>query len=483
MKLLNKGEKNNMYSQRTRNIIIGSITAVIVVTALLTFGITLYATTDLFKSNDTLFYKYLSQTLESLKYVENSQLSEIADLKADQAYELAGNISYSENIVNKNPVNAQLEFQIAQNNQKKEGHGKLSLVHNNQSIFDVEYANSNDIIALKSPEIVNAYLGVRNENLQELAKKLGIENEEIIPNSIKEIKLDELFYITEEQNDFIRQTYLEILEQNIDKSKFTKEKDLMVSRDGENYKTTAYHLSLTDEELKQVEIAILQKLKEDDTTLNIIEEKMQMLGINNLEIDKLKNLIQIQIDKINARNIKSGSGINIMLYTTGGRIITTEIIYENSIKCTIYGTSNEKESKRYLLVENLNINTEFEKIEINENEIRSETESSYNAIININDKKQVKANLLNTGSAEEGEVTSTCKVEIEEKDKTQTISYEGKTEFDNNNAENFVQLNKTNCGILNDYEGKQLKVLIEAISEKIKEVVEQKLQMIGLTKN
>ena len=96
MKLLNKGEKNNMYSQRTRNIIIGSITAVIVVTALLTFGITLYATTDLFKSNDTLFYKYLSQTLESLKYVENSQLSEIADLKADQAYELAGNISYKD---------------------------------------------------------------------------------------------------------------------------------------------------------------------------------------------------------------------------------------------------------------------------------------------------------------------------------------------------------------------------------------------------
>ena len=472
-----------MYSQRTRNIIIGSITAVVIVILLLALGITLYVTTDLFKSNDTLFYKYLSQTLDSLKYVENSQLTEIENLKAEQAYKLSGNLNYNENAVNANLANAQVEFQVIQNNPEEKGYGRFNLMHNKQSIFNVEYANSNDIVALRSPEIVNAYLGVKNENLQELAKKLGIENKEIFPNLIKGVNLAELFYISEEQKDYIKEVYLEVLEQNIDKSKFTKEKDLTVSRDGESHNTTAYHLSLTDEELKQVEVAILQKVQEDDMALDFIEEKMQILGMDNIETDELKNLIQTQINKINRRNIKNGIGLNIMLYATGGRIITTEIIYENAIKCTIYGTSEENESKRYLLIENLNINTEFQKIEINENEIRDESESSYNIIININDKIQVKANLSNKGSAEESKLTTTGQVEIEERSKTRTISYEGEIEFDNANTTNYVQLNKTNCGILNDYEGNQLKTLVKAISEKIKEVVGQKLKIVGITIN
>ena len=469
-----------MYSQRTRNIIIASITTVVVVVVFSILGITLYATTDLFKSNETLFYKYLSQTLDSIKYMENSQLAEIEELKAKQEYKINGNLKYEDNSSNNN---AQVQLEIVQNNPEEKGYGEINLVNNEEAIFNVEYANSGNIVALNSSEIATAYLGVRNENLQELAKKLGISNEKMLPNSIKNIKLSELFNITQEQKNYINATYSEILKQYIDKSKFVKEKDLTVSREGETYNTTAYHLSLTDEELIQVEIAILQKLKEDDKTLNIIEEKMQMLGIDNMEIDELKNSIQILINKINNKNAKNGIGINIMLYTAGGKIVSTEIIYENSIKCTIYGATKEKESKRYILIENLNIDSNFQKIEITENEIRNKSESSYNAIININDKIKIKANLLNTGDASKKELNTTCKVETEEKGKTRTISYEGKIEFGNSNSENFVQINNKNCAILNDYEEKILKPLIEEVGAKIKEIVAQKLQTIGITIN
>ena len=473
-----------MYSQKTRNIIIGSILTSVIVVGSILLIIILYITTDLFKSNENLFYKYMGQTFDSLKYVENLQLSEIDNLKEEKPYKVDGKFIYKVSDLNTNSVNTRIDMELLQNNPQKESYANFALIHNTEKIFNVEYAKSNDIVALKSPEIVNAFLGTKNENLQELAKKIGITNTTLLPNSIKDIKLNELLNITEDQRNYIIKTYLKVLQQNIDKSKFTKEKNLAVSRDGENYKTTAYHLNLTNEELKQVKIAILQALKEDDKTLNIIAEKMKILGLDSEENNNLKSLIQNVIDNINhSSNSQELSGINIMLYATGGRIITTEIIYENSIKCTIYGTSTKNESKRYLLIENLNVDTEFQKIEFNENEIRNESESSYNAIININDKTQVKVNLLNKGSAVEEKLTSEFKAEIDEQSKTQTISYEGDMKFNNNNTQSIVKLNKNNCGMLDEYEENQLKTVVEAVVKRTKEVINQKLKTIGIEIN
>lgn len=473
-----------MYSQRTRNIIIGSILTVVILLVCICLTITLYITTDLFKSNETLFYKYALQTLDSLKYVQSSQLAEIEKMKEEKAYEVDGKLSYTYTDLNKNSANSNIKLQLSANNPEKEAYANLDVIHNTKSIFNLQYAKSNNIVALKSPEIVNAYLGVKNENLQEIAKKLGVKNTSMIPDSIKQIKLNEFFNITDEQKNYLKETYLKVLQENIDKSKFIREKGLVVNKDGESYNTTAYHLSLTNEELKQVEIVLLQTLKEDDTTLGIIKEKLEMLGYNNIEINSLKSIIQNQINKINYSDVNSdNSGINIMLYATGGRIITTEIIYNNSIKFTLYGTSSKSESRRYLLIENLNLDTEFQKIEIFENEIRNKSELSYNAIVNINDKTQIKANLSNERSDVENKLISNYKIEIEKQDDTQTINYTGETKFDSNSSKTYFQLNKTNCGILNDYKENQLKTLVQAVLEKTNQVINQKLQIIGINTN
>ena len=68
-----------MYNGRKKIIIIMVIILLIVLLAI--GGVFAYITTDLFKSNQTLFFKYMGQTLESIKYVENTQLSEIENLK------------------------------------------------------------------------------------------------------------------------------------------------------------------------------------------------------------------------------------------------------------------------------------------------------------------------------------------------------------------------------------------------------------------
>ena len=97
-----------MYSQRTRNIIIGSVITTVIVVVALILGITLYTMTDLFKSNDTLFYKYAAQSLDSLKYVQNSQLTEIEKLKDEKTYKVDGKFRYESSDLYANSINGHI---------------------------------------------------------------------------------------------------------------------------------------------------------------------------------------------------------------------------------------------------------------------------------------------------------------------------------------------------------------------------------------
>ena len=68
-------------------------------------------------------------------------------------------------------------------------YGKVNVVYNNNDIFNVEYANKDKIYALRSNEIVTAFIGIENSNLKVLAQKLGIyvgDELEAVLESIKE---------------------------------------------------------------------------------------------------------------------------------------------------------------------------------------------------------------------------------------------------------------------------------------------------------
>lgn len=436
-------------SQRKRRIIMISIISAIAVVVLAIAGVVAYATTDLFKSNERLFFKYASEVLDSLKYVENTQIAEIEKQKDQKPYETNGKLIYEQKQHNAETKYAQINIQKVENSKENQTYAKFDLLNNNQNIFTVEYAKDGNIYALKSDEIVSAFLGIENENIEELAKKIGIENTEVLPNTIKATNINELLKLTEEEKSHIKETYASVIKKAINKNNFIKEKGITVIRDDETYNATAYRLSLTGEELKKVETEILKALKEDNTTLNIITAKAKKIGIseNYAGVQSLKAAIQKQIDTIESKEVGQNDGISIMIHVSNMKVINTEIIYKNTIKYTIYGTSKENESRRYILVENLDANSEYSKIEINEEEKRSTTESTYNVNINVNN--EIRTN----------------------------IAYTSKTTF-KDTVTGLVKLNRTNCGILNYYETEQLRALLQAVTQKASQVITQKLQIL-----
>lgn len=462
-----------MYTLRKKRIIIISIVSAILLIALVLGGVYAYTATDLFKSNQTLFFKYAGDAIGNLKYVENKQLSGIASLMEDTPYEIEGslNVSYEGNTLNL------LDIESKVNPEDEDMYAKVNLKSNNQNIFTLEYANSNNIYALKSDEIANAFIGVENDNLKVFAQKLGITDTTNIPDSIelKSIKSDVL-ELTENEMKHIYETYLPVLQKSISENKFKKDGNCTINNEGVVYNTTGYRLNLTQTELRDVIVAILNTLKEDSITLNMIATRAKALelGDDYTEINKLTKQIENTIEKLNETDTTEEEVISATIYVENGQVVETEIIISNRYKIIVYGKSSETTSKRYVSFEDLN--NEDSKTEITENETRKKEESNYEIAIKNGDNT-ILISMDNKGSTESSELTTTVEFEMEIAGKTTIIEYEQEMKFDD--SIQVLKVDRTNCAVLNDYTTEQLQALIQQLAERIQAVMNEKMQIIS----
>lgn len=472
-----------MYTGRKKMIIISIIVVLLVI---LSGGIAFaYLTTDLFKSNQTLFFKYIGQALDDIKYVENTQLSEIEKLKEEMPYKVTGNLKFEAGETNTD-LNANVLSNLSLNIESKvdksleKTYTKANLLNNNQNLFTLEYANSNNIYALKSDEIVTAFLGIENDNLKVLAQKLGITDTSDIPDSIEQFNSDGIFTMTEEEKTHISQNYFPVLMQNINKENFTKEKNVIVNKNGVDYNSTGYRITLKDNELKQIEIALLETLKQDSITLNLLTTKAKLLGLSEkyTKINNLTEEIQKHINTINNENDVSDTNLSIIVYIDDNKVIKTEINF-GEVLFTIYGETINNQTNRYLSIENIENNT---KIEVQEIETRNNVESTYNFNINLGNDSEIDIYVTNNGSESENSLNTTCEISVSEGGLTSTINYVQEMIFEEE-INDIIELNRNNCGVLNDYTTEQLQVLLQSLIQRIDSIIKQKKQVIGWQEN
>ena len=154
-----------MYYGKKKGIII-AIVIIILLIVIAVGGVMLYLFTDLFKSNQTLFLKYIDQTIQGIKYETNDQTKDIIEAQKENPYQIKGTLNFdydgSENKQAEILKQIKVELETNANGQEEKTYTKASVLYQNQNLFNLEYANSNNIYALKSDEIVTAFIGVRN---------------------------------------------------------------------------------------------------------------------------------------------------------------------------------------------------------------------------------------------------------------------------------------------------------------------------------
>ena len=478
-----------MYYGKKKKIIIISIVVALVLIIGGVFAFLFFAT-DIFKSSETLFYQYL---FASREINNNTQLEEIQKLKQQSPYTTTGEVTFS--YVGTDEAQ-QAVYDEMSNNLKVTVNGKhdetqglmntnLKLMYGTQELFNLDVAQNEDVYGVKSDEIITSYLGVKNENLSALAQSLGITGN--IPNQIPQIDVKQLMDISDEEVQNIVNTYLPVLQTSISGDKFSKETNMPIMINGNEHTANAYRLQLTKDEVVNVITNILNTLSQDSVTLNLIATKAKILNLGEqyTQVNQLSKMITDAIPNLSETLQAYQDGLSIVIYEENKQVIGIDYIIQNQIKLSAAFQNTETLDELQINLENLSASTDTanQSMEMLYTATKTSTNTTLNFTINVDGVEKIAINQITDGAASLNNVTNTYNITVTgENDDITAISYSEQMQFVNE-LEDVLELDNTNCAVLNNYSTEQLQALIPAVMLRTVEVYTQKMQYIQNTIN
>ena len=251
-----------------RNIIIASVVVTIIL--ILTVVVTLYFTTDMFKSNQMLFGKYLAKATISVEglfkddkgkqydnLLENNRYNNSTQITANYTKGIGTTGENTSNVINSlNKIN----------------YKNFILEKDDARIAELEYLKSDGKYGIRFVDLFDKYLAVENQDLKSIASKIGIDSKNI-PDHIEEVDLKKIFTFSDEEIESINKDYISLISDKYDKDKFTKAKKSEVTINDQSIMTNAYTLTLTKEQLNEdIYVKVLEQIKQDDRFLSRIEQ-------------------------------------------------------------------------------------------------------------------------------------------------------------------------------------------------------------------
>lgn len=400
--MMTKKEKKKLF-------VVGLIIAIILIIIMF---ITLYFLTDMFKSNKTLFLKYLGENAENLetiietldnKNTIESKYEESSEIKMNFIENVGTSLENADNAIN----NLKITIDSQNDKENKYNHKDIKILKNDENLSNIEYLQQENNYGIKFSDLFNQYLLVEKENIQQFLEKTELSQEQL-DKIQKVIEEDEnnttTMKLTEEEIETLRDKYVKIINTNGSIGKFSKAKNQQIIINQKPVYVNAYTLTLTKEQLNNIYIKILEALKEDEIFLKRAEYlQTQVNKINILldePIDVKQNFIsniEKTIEDINRNNIGNDE-TKIIIYENAKRTVRTSIqtpeyqididVFQNNGKfIEISKKENENEVKKITIndtQDELNINIEDNKSrESYKLNIERTKENGDNILVNI----------------------------------------------------------------------------------------------------
>lgn len=337
---------------KNKKSLIITLVVILIVLILVAVGALLYFTTDLFKTDAELFYEYMAKNTELAEMVKSKDTNQLAYdkyiTKAQIGFELT---SSDVEIANESlPArNFTIEYNGKTDKQNRLASSETTLKYLSRELFKVKYIQTEDTYGIKSDEVINKYLALENNNLQELAAKYQIEGN--FPDKISNDTLKKGF--TEEEKANFKNTYLPIIQNNIPTDAFSRTREESITVYNKNILANCYTLTLSKAQLNQILIQALETLKQDEMTQNMILDRGHYETV-----EELQEAIQNEMDKISKDTEEIADYLVINVYEKDKNLYKTEIII-NQRQFTIDFDRSET-AKRVLLTNNdFNLNEEY----------------------------------------------------------------------------------------------------------------------------
>lgn len=328
--------------KKKKSIIIVLI-VILVLLALVAGGAYLYFLTDLFKSNAELFYEYAAKHTELAEMVKLSDNSigqnDKYTTKIKIGFDLTStDIELADETLPARNFSIEYNGKTDKENRLASAEAKLKYLAND--LFTVKYLQTGDVYGIKSDEVINKYLAIENNHLQDLAAKYQIEGE--FPDKISFEKASSP--ITKQQLETIKNICLPVLQNNIPESAFSKKKDVAINVYHKNLNVTEYSLVLNKTQVNHIVVQILEALKQDNAALTILLDRTEYETI-----EELKEAIQNEINEMNLDTEEIVGYLVMNLYQSQGTLHRSEITINEKTITIDFDKSETSTSKRALI--------------------------------------------------------------------------------------------------------------------------------------
>lgn len=454
-----------MPRKKRRVIIIVAILALI-----LTIAITmliLYFTTDMFKSSRTLFAKYIGQNVEGITSTyQRIAKNDYNELLQQNKYTTESNVKInftknigttSENTENSiNQMKLEIKGQVDKSNQYN--YQDIQLLNKDEKIAKIEYIQNNEVYGIRFSDFFKQYLLVRNENLNQI-----IQGDKI-PEKIDLNDLKNVLQLSEEEKQNLKTKYLTIINTNVAKESFSKQKDQTIEINKKNVNVNAYTLTLTKEQMNNLYIKMLEEVKQDEIILAKMDEiqalldKYQLGEENTNARDEFVESIDERITKIIQNNIGQEEA-KIIVYEN----------YHNTVRTVIQNPEYE------ITLDVLSLQNE-NYIQLSYQDIENKTEQ---VITYKKEENQTTSSIKMTEGQETKEysLVSNEKTDGNSRNKNMIATYEdgsnrveANIEQKNNivtEFENEITLNEENAINLSDLEQEEVQNVMGQVTQKL----------------
>ena len=434
---------------------------IIIIICLILIGVlaVLFFKTDYLKTNQQIFWKYAVENKEVTKVFNNEDISQIKNQKISKPYTIDSELTISAKESNYK-VKAKTTAQNA-----SDALTTVDFKKDDMDIIDFNLVKQSNLVGFKMDELANGYITLKNSNLKELAKNVGIEDTEKLPDNINWSTYIDILEIADEDVDYIANKYVSLMAQSTQQKNYSEEQS-SVKIEGEIHTATCYTLTLTENESKKILSEIFYELSEDSRTLNLLSSKMKLLNLSE-EDTKITNISNKFIEiakKIEKLETSDDQFLQITAFVENNKLIQTNI----KIK-------DEKIIKIVFDIEKNKINIKQELLE--EGKHTNKFAITISAILNNILNQVQEINITNTVSEDKKQLNTNFEIIC---DKDIIIVYESTTQIEESVQENSDYENSTKI-VLNDLSETQLKNLYEAIKKLLPKIYENKKAI--LTKN
>lgn len=390
---------------KTKKIILISIIVII----LLIGGIFAYTYffTDMFLSKKDRFTKYVSKNAELVDMLNDKDIKKYYQKQVTDAHKNNAEISLdfsemeedNEQVKMLNNIKLLLEGNIDIQNGYQDQ--TITAKYSDTEIIGGTLVNTGDFLGIKVNGILGKYIGLKNENLQQFAKKLGIDDVSDIPNTIESnnIKIENI--VTQDDVKTLKNKYLNAVLECIT--------DDMISE--EKYDNgTIYKLTITESKGKEIADKVIGLLKEDDIIINKVKQILTDYAKKSSEeteqiISQYKNTLEQAQESLKQTTESSEDTLDIKVYVSKRKLAKTEILFANEIQAAIINNTNKFSIELY--------EDNQKSTGINIEKTKNENEVIYSiSILNKDNEELLNINAKYTGVTSASSVTSQYKIKV-----------------------------------------------------------------------